>query len=481
MRKSKFNITAMIAIIACFALAASLLAGCSGKDGVTPHIGENGNWWIGDEDTGVKVTGQSGTDGKNGIDNTVSTRLGENGNWWIGDVDTGVKATGQNIEEAEYVTPEMFGAVGNGKTNDTTAVQSALNTGKPVFLCNTYKVKELDCTGLEKIVMYGKEDVASRLSTFPVANDAYNIIFEGTELFKNAPGNISLQEIRFLSKNKGALITTQLSGAWVQKCNFTNFGGVFLGGMKAQSQITENVFFQLYGTFATDCADSIVSNNYINGNVTKHLTLFTGTNFTGMVFEGNFVDYFKIAFGEYINWEYNRVVDNIFDSIFRAFDTKHAFNDTTVTGNHFSRVDYEVANADDGWQGFASRDTEMKNQEWRVFTFTGTCNRVNISGNSGKAVAALKMDVNNPTDTYIDVSGIKGKIEFKYCNTSSTDVNSTIFVKNLDYITVNSLPSAALYNTSGATLTSFNNQHVFYQGNLYVNNNGAWLQLTNNG
>ncbi len=30
--------------------------GAAGKDGITPHIGENGNWWIGDTDTGVKVT-----------------------------------------------------------------------------------------------------------------------------------------------------------------------------------------------------------------------------------------------------------------------------------------------------------------------------------------------------------------------------------------------------------------------------------------
>ena len=27
----------------------------SGKDGLTPFIGENGNWWIGEKDTGVKA------------------------------------------------------------------------------------------------------------------------------------------------------------------------------------------------------------------------------------------------------------------------------------------------------------------------------------------------------------------------------------------------------------------------------------------
>ena len=31
----------------------------SGKDGITPHIGENGNWFIGEEDTGVRAVGMS--------------------------------------------------------------------------------------------------------------------------------------------------------------------------------------------------------------------------------------------------------------------------------------------------------------------------------------------------------------------------------------------------------------------------------------
>ena len=41
--------------------------GSDGKDGKTPFIGENGNWWIGEIDTGVKA---AGTDGTNGIDGT---------------------------------------------------------------------------------------------------------------------------------------------------------------------------------------------------------------------------------------------------------------------------------------------------------------------------------------------------------------------------------------------------------------------------
>lgn len=41
--------------------------GQDGKDGITPHIGENGNWFIGDIDTGVKAEGTN-TGGGEGVD-----------------------------------------------------------------------------------------------------------------------------------------------------------------------------------------------------------------------------------------------------------------------------------------------------------------------------------------------------------------------------------------------------------------------------
>lgn len=68
-----------------------------GKDGTTPHIGGNGNWWLGDDDTGIAATGDDG----------ITPHIGGNGNWYVGDVDTGVKATGDN-----GITPHI-GANGN--------------------------------------------------------------------------------------------------------------------------------------------------------------------------------------------------------------------------------------------------------------------------------------------------------------------------------------------------------------------------------
>lgn len=41
-------------------------AGPAGKDGVTPHIGANGNWWVGDTDLGVFAQGPQGEQGIQG-------------------------------------------------------------------------------------------------------------------------------------------------------------------------------------------------------------------------------------------------------------------------------------------------------------------------------------------------------------------------------------------------------------------------------
>ena len=67
--------------------------GQDGADGLTPYIGGNGNWWIGDTDTGIKAAGTDGADGRDGADG-LTPYIGSNGNWWIGDTDTGIKAAG---------------------------------------------------------------------------------------------------------------------------------------------------------------------------------------------------------------------------------------------------------------------------------------------------------------------------------------------------------------------------------------------------
>lgn len=46
--------------------------GSKGDAGTTPNIGANGNWYLGETDTGVKATGPEGTPGKDGDTYTLT-------------------------------------------------------------------------------------------------------------------------------------------------------------------------------------------------------------------------------------------------------------------------------------------------------------------------------------------------------------------------------------------------------------------------
>lgn len=82
--------------------------GAPGADGITPHIGLNGNWYIGETDTGIAATGPKGDPGDPGTDGT-SPHIGENGNWFIGAVDTDVAAAGPKGDSGD---PGADGAPG---------------------------------------------------------------------------------------------------------------------------------------------------------------------------------------------------------------------------------------------------------------------------------------------------------------------------------------------------------------------------------
>ena len=99
--------------------------GQPGKDGDTPYIGENGNWWIGNKDTGVKAQGSQGNPGD-------TPYIGQNGNWWIGNQDTGVKAQGEQGDPGEDGKTPYIGQNGNWWIGETdTGIKAEGTQGDP--------------------------------------------------------------------------------------------------------------------------------------------------------------------------------------------------------------------------------------------------------------------------------------------------------------------------------------------------------------
>lgn len=137
--------------------------GTPGANGLTPYIGENGNWWIGDTDTGVHAqgtpgekgekgdqgiqgiqgpqgeagaTGQQGPQGADGL----TPYIGANGNWWIGDTDTGVFASGgseeigqiaQQVGQAQQKADDAYALAANAQPKGDYALRSDIPTTLP--------------------------------------------------------------------------------------------------------------------------------------------------------------------------------------------------------------------------------------------------------------------------------------------------------------------------------------------------------------
>ena len=91
--------------------------GAKGADGVTPHIGDNGNWYVGSTDTGKPSRGATGAPGKDGADGKpgatgadgITPHIGDNGNWYIGDDDTGKPSRGEQGPGAEVFYIDLAG------------------------------------------------------------------------------------------------------------------------------------------------------------------------------------------------------------------------------------------------------------------------------------------------------------------------------------------------------------------------------------
>ena len=89
--------------------------GANGTNGATPRIGDNGNWWVGNTDLGVKAQGTQGQKGQDG----ATPRIGDNGNWWVGNTDLGVKAQGTQGQKGQDGATPRIGDNGNWWVGNT--------------------------------------------------------------------------------------------------------------------------------------------------------------------------------------------------------------------------------------------------------------------------------------------------------------------------------------------------------------------------
>ena len=160
---------------------------------------------------------------------------------------TSSKFTNQLKLEAikDYVTPEMFGAIGDGVTDDTQAIKDALATKKPMLLMGTYLISE---------TLILDEDTSDTIFSFE--NEKYhNPVIKGDTLplLETQVNAISLIGITFL--NTGSYSTTtpiininnremEDADTLIKRCSFQhNSYGIHITGRNAE--LENNLFYDM--------------------------------------------------------------------------------------------------------------------------------------------------------------------------------------------------------------------------------------------
>lgn len=213
----------------------------------------------------------------------------------------------------DYVTPEMFGAIGDGVTDDTEAVKNALSNsiekGIPLLIKNKYYITEPILKDITE------KKIINIVGTQPLTNDLYSldaygglIIKNGVNLFENVEigGSISRIAIVTSSRNQTGSIfyNSTLKGFSLEYTSVSNIGAIFENTSLSYISKVEHCKFLTVYWFAKKSADStssitdsMIVDNYINGGTERNdNSCFEWHTWNGCILQGNFIDFYRSIF-----------------------------------------------------------------------------------------------------------------------------------------------------------------------------------------
>ncbi len=215
----------------------------------------------------------------------------------------------------DYLTPQMFGAKGDGKKDDTEALRRALYEssaqGKILYFPSGQKYR---VTGTLNYYKGKFQDLKlNMLGCIPVKKGSYVpqeyggiSVTKGVKLFQSAVMSGSIQRMCITGQrdeNVHFFNNCDCKGLVITESNISNFGALFFDSkLHTVSQITQNTFLTLFyfarnEKTSSGMTDSTISFNYINGGMELNdNSCFEWSYYNGDIISNNFIDYYRTIY-----------------------------------------------------------------------------------------------------------------------------------------------------------------------------------------